>query len=378
VTPDSSRLLQPHLYHRRVQIELTTDCNLRCIYCALSDPGYQAAHMADDVFHKITELCRQGEVEVINVSGHGESTGIPDWQEKITALLDAGFKLQISTNAANPWSWDDADLMSRFVHVMVSVDTADPDLLRQLRRKVDLRTISHNITLIRAAAARAGRPAPRLGLTGVLSDRSVVGLDRLVALASALGCEVNLSNLIELHGISENPPRSLFSLSGEALAQAHMEYVRATETAARLKVPLNIHPNLRSYLDAAPSHGFQGKATLSAWERNFKGCTLSQYVTASDALQPGETRNCLDPWSMLYFAVDGTIHPCCLSHLDPLCHVGDVDSLEQIYSMPRSRAYRQGLIEGRPPTPCIACIGRSRVPIQDYAHIVEQSFPTKP
>lgn len=349
-----------HQQSLRVQIELTTGCNLRCIYCALSDPGYTPHIMSDEVFYKIVDMCVKARVRMVNVAGHGESTNLPDWNEKIQLLLSHGFPLQITTNVALPWSWEEADLMSRFVHVMVSLDTVDQDLLRRLRRKVDLRTIIHNITLLRSAALLNDRPIPRLAFTCVLSDQSVQNLDRLVALAKSLECELNLSNLIELHGVTEDPPRSLFSLSGAELAVACAHYQRALELAHRLKVPFNVHPNLSAYLAAAPTNHFNTDVASSKWDRNFPGCTSTEYHTVSDLLTPGETRDCMDPWNMLYFAADGAVHQCCLSHLDPIGQVSEVDSIDALFASARSVAYRRGLLTGKPVGPCITCIGRGR------------------
>lgn len=360
----------------RVQIELTTGCNLRCIYCALSDPGYTPHVMTDEIFSKIVDMCGKARVRMVNVAGHGESTNLLDWNEKIQMLLNHGFQLQITTNAAVPWSWDEADLMSKFVHVMVSVDTIDQDLLRRLRRKVDLRTIVHNLTLMRAAALLGGRPMPRLAFTCVLSDQSVHNLDRLVALAKALACELNLSNLIELHGVTEYPPRSLFSLSGPELAEACAHYQRALELADHLQVPFNVHPNLRAYLAAAPTNNFNTEVASSKWDRNFPGCTSTEYHTVSDLLSPGEPRDCMDPWSMLYFAADGTVHQCCLSHLDPIGHVSEVGSIDALFTSDRSVAYRRGLLTGKPVGPCITCIGRGRTTVQELnAKVTEATAP---
>ncbi len=349
----------------RVQIELTTACNLRCVYCAVSDPGYKGESMSVEVFTKIVDMCRKANVQLVNVSGHGETFNLPDWRDKIRLLLQDGFKLQSSTNAAVPWSWEDAELLSQFVQIMVSVDTVDPEKLRRLRRKVDLRTIIHNIVLVRTVAISQGRPPPRIDLACVLNDQSIRDLDRLVALAKALDCQINLSNLIELHGLTDTPPVSVFSLEGPALVDAWRHYRKAADLADHLGVGFNMHPNLKDFLDRLPANGFANSAVTADWKANYRGADQTRYRACTDLLAQGEVRDCLDPWTMLYFGIDGTVHQCCTSPFNPIGHVAEVDSIDDLFGSERSDAFRRGLWEGRPVGACLNCIGRRSCAAQD-------------
>lgn len=343
-------------------LELTTGCNLRCVYCAVSDPGYVGTVMSDEVFHKIVDLCGRAGLRSLNIAGHGETTMLPDWREKAGYLLDRGFAVHIVTNSAVPFDWDDARTMGRFSQIQFSIDTVDPALLRRLRRKVDLRTFTHNVALVRAACLAHGWPTPALMINCVLSDLSVHGLDRLVALAGSLRCRLNLANLIELHGIADPPPRSLFSLAGQELRNAWLAYTEAMALADRLNVQIGIQPNLKAFLDAAPAHDFEPASNRHSWSKDYHGCR-SEYTAVSDPLPSGHTRNCLDPWTTLYFGVNGDILQCCLAGLDVLANVRDVTSLDEVFTSPNATAFRNGLLSGNMRPACANCVGRGTTPI---------------
>jgi organic radical activating enzyme len=123
-------------------VEITTDCNLRCTYCAVSQPEWKAQTMpANVVTHVIDELHKLKTKTVI-LHGHGETTMVEGWAKIAEAMLVSGFELTICTNLSKQYSDAELNILSRFRSITVSLDTIDPILFRQLQ------AMANNITWV--------------------------------------------------------------------------------------------------------------------------------------------------------------------------------------------------------------------------------------
>jgi hypothetical protein len=82
--------------------------------------------------------------------------------------------------------------------IIVSIDTADRELLRQIRRKVDLRTILYNMQLVRLRNRALHDRGPKYNWQCTMSDLVVSGLTEWVELGLLNGVSIfTLGNLIE-------------------------------------------------------------------------------------------------------------------------------------------------------------------------------------
>ena len=67
-----------------IRLDLTTRCNLRCVYCAVSQADYQGFDMAPDIVEKakqaIVDLARHNSLVAVDVNGHGETTIVEGWE----------------------------------------------------------------------------------------------------------------------------------------------------------------------------------------------------------------------------------------------------------------------------------------------------------
>jgi MoaA/NifB/PqqE/SkfB family radical SAM enzyme len=183
--PDAGNALSVHVLER-MQVVLTTRCNLRCTYCNVSQPTYVGADMDAAVFDAVVrDLEKRVPPPVVQVNGHGETTMLPHWVTWVGRLLDRGVRLSIVSNFAAPLRDDEVRLLARFNSITVSLDTIDAEQLAQVRRKVRFATLAENVERVQGAAAEAGSGGPAFALSVGLYDRNFAGLPALARYAVA-------------------------------------------------------------------------------------------------------------------------------------------------------------------------------------------------
>lgn len=183
-------------FTRTFHLELTSNCNLRCVYCAVSQPSYAGRDMDLSDFEGLVAWLKTRRVETLVVNGHGETTMIHGWHRRISSLADAGFRMSMITNFARLLTEEELAAMARIAHIQVSIDTYKPEVLRQIRRRVSLGNILINMMSVSAAASRLGLPKPSFSWSCVVSNR--VALDLLDYIHFGLACGVRDFSLCNL------------------------------------------------------------------------------------------------------------------------------------------------------------------------------------
>ncbi len=67
--------------------EITSKCNLSCVYCAVSQPDYHGLILAPDQATKVADWLLANNVTNINLNGHGETTIVSGWEKIVQPLL---------------------------------------------------------------------------------------------------------------------------------------------------------------------------------------------------------------------------------------------------------------------------------------------------
>lgn len=191
---------------RQVRFDLTSRCNLRCVYCAVSHPDYQGIDMPGPTVAQITALilglARHNTLEPIDLNGHGETTFKDGWTDVCFALAERDVKIRITSNFAKAFDELELDALACMNSIGISIDSADRKLLQAVRRRVDIRQISINMALVRAAAVKLHRPPPKFGFLCGLYDKSAEDWENLARFAIASGVtKVEIWSLTEHLGL---------------------------------------------------------------------------------------------------------------------------------------------------------------------------------
>jgi len=334
-------------------LELTSRCNLRCVYCAVSQPTYHGADLDLRWFDDLIETLEQRRVDFVYVNGHGETTMIDGWDDLANRLLGHGFKLGIVTNLSRPLSDPEIDTLSHFEQLCVSCDTADPALFTALRRKAKLSVLLENQERIRQRAAQRSQSKQRISWSCVVSDRNVFGLADLVSLGIDHGVQhfefCNLTKYPDLPGVLNVSHISTLELN--SMKQARQTIQKALRSADRRRCTWSVQSGLLDLLEQRIHEQSEARSAAP-----------KPAVRHGRENNGGRTRLCLDPWSMLYVQADGVVRACCWN-LDPMGDLKGGDSLRRIADGAKLRELRRQLLIGELPPACQSCPARPWAPL---------------
>lgn len=211
-----------------LRIDINEKCNLKCTYCAVSQPNYQGTEMSETILTKIlTSLPDKVRDLTVNLNGHGETTFHPSWMKFVRKVQQIGASTTILSNFAKPFDKDEIEVFAQIDVIQISLDTLDESLLKNIRRKVSLGVILRNIHKIRIQAFKLGLE-PQWSISCGLYDKNISGLKDLAIFAIREKFQsITFWNLIEYPHTKEDnllsTALSLSSLSEQKRKKAMIE-----------------------------------------------------------------------------------------------------------------------------------------------------------
>jgi Tfp pilus assembly protein PilF len=182
----------------------TTNCNIRCTYCAVSLPTYVGDVFDFSRIEMLADEMARMNVRVVQINGHGETTMLPAWETYCGHFLSRGIEVCITSNFSRIFSEVEIDALARMSVITISIDTVDRELLRRVRRKVDLRTIIYNMQAVRLRALTGYNRYPVFNWQCTLSDLVARQLCDWVQMGLLNGVKhFTLGNLIELPALAD-------------------------------------------------------------------------------------------------------------------------------------------------------------------------------
>lgn len=251
---------------RRLQIEVTTGCNLRCAGCqrtlGMAEGKWRNTHMPVSRFLSI--MGNAPPADAIILQGIGEPTLHPHLPRLVAEARATGkFGLvSFNTNALLRDSRYYADLRTAGLgHVSISVDSLRPETAEALRAGTDCE-------LLRAA---------------------------IPALIGVFGGAVTLSVVLSRRNHAELP---------DLLAELHGLGARAIEVQPLVSYAAAIDPMALDQTELRAA-----RDTMAAFQRRLPGLA----VLPAAAFTPNGTR-CRRPFHAAYVTVGGFLTPCCLTN----------------------------------------------------------------
>jgi len=267
----------------------TLRCNMGCVYC---DTQHRDERRPDTLspadLERIVDEAAELDVRRIMLLGGGEpllaSATTGSLMRRIKA---AGMEGVLTTNG---WllggAMADTLVEVGWDEVQISLDAADPATNDGLRGTPGaLRRVTGNVRHLAVLRHLAGAPTPRILVHSVLTRRNVDQLDRLVALAGALGAyRINVDALI-----AYRPEQRELLLTDDQ----------------RAALPDRVAVAARIARDLGIEHSLDQLVERRTTERGQMELPLGGPATIEHA-------PCLNPWYYMVVDADGCVSPCCV------------------------------------------------------------------
>jgi MoaA/NifB/PqqE/SkfB family radical SAM enzyme len=349
---------------RVVVVGVTGKCNLRCCYCHKADEVFEAApsanaDLSNDIIENAYRYCKDNGVRQVGLSLGGETTMLPDWPRRVGQFLeDAEIEAHIVSNFARLFNDDDLTALAKFRAIQISFDSADLQMVRKLRSKADLRTITLNIVRLRQRVTELGRPQTLI-VNCVLWRDNIGGIAKLAGFCRELGIEQLL--LTEGFISTQNNhtvPDTLDTLNDADVLTLIQQIVAAEEILANSATALRIQDHLRLRLDNlldAMRNGTRPQNPAGEFHRRL---SLSA---------------CKQPWQSPVITQTGKVLPCCIA--PESAAVGDLSvtpDLAAILDSDPARAVRASILDGKSVLPCDNCSLASELPLADFVQEIKE------
>jgi MoaA/NifB/PqqE/SkfB family radical SAM enzyme len=317
---------------RSIVLEITSKCNLRCTFCTKSELGNESLpgrdmDMPPEVIEKTLAFLQSEKVPSILLVGIGEPTFRKDWVAVCDRLVQpTNAKLNLNTNFGRALSPSELECLLRFDSIVVSIESTDATIMKEMRRAVDLSTIVLNIVALKTLARALNIKVPKIFVNCTLTQRNVFGLSNLAAFCIELGIhQLNISSLIEFESVAEFGNLSIEHFDSPSMTRANQEVSKSLKMAAGTNTRIAIQPRCSQLL---------------------KGLKEANWRTE------GLTRICLQPWGGYTVGANGQIYPCCVV-IEPFAHLDD--GRDCILNGENIRRLRRQLLEGDLPQMCQKC-----------------------
>lgn len=184
---------------RKLNVEVTTECNLNCIMCMRKAFTEDTGNMTMETYEALLPVLPH--IESVNIIGIGE----PLLNENVFDMIRLGRQhlpdhgiFSLTTNGTLIDSYVARQLVSSGLdHVVVSIDGATPDTYAQIRRGARLDDVLHGIQLLNSAKAELHSSSPEIGIEFVAMKRNIKELPDILELAAEHGVGfIIVSNLL--------------------------------------------------------------------------------------------------------------------------------------------------------------------------------------
>jgi Fe-coproporphyrin III synthase len=185
---------------KKIYLELTANCNLKCITCMRQQWSTMPEGEMDlELFSKLLEQLKSfPALEKVHLGGFGEPLAHSRALEMIRALCTAGYRVSMNTNGTLVDSDAALSLIESGVHaIYFSIDSLDSESFAQIRVNGEYDAVINNMLHLRELKQKMNVNYPKIGLEFVLMKSNIDQLPLLPKLAKEVGAPtVLVTNLL--------------------------------------------------------------------------------------------------------------------------------------------------------------------------------------
>lgn len=309
-----------------LQVEITTQCNLRCRMCPLTVDGTLSSltpgHVREIPWREVVELAR--ETRNVIIAGFGEPLLHPDCMSLLQELDRSSVWMSLATNGTaitEARARQMAELLN-LVHINVSIDSPDPATYRAIRGG-ELERALRGLRNLMAAVSDANR----VTVSSVAMASNLSTLSAFPPLLAELGVRRYILQGLAQYSVECESE----SLADPEVSAAGIEGLRGACSAAGIELICLAGDRFETPFVGDPARPHSGA-------RGAKVCTL--------------------PWEMPFIDRDGRVFPCCYASTQSRGLLGDLreQRLPEVWQGERYQRFRTDILaEETTPEICRSC-----------------------
>lgn len=139
------------------QIETTSVCNLRCIFCPYDEMTRPKSHMNLEKYRRLLESDECSHVAEVALHHFGEPFLQENFSSFVSIATNLGIRSVVSTNLSKLSKRQAEEVLTAGLsRIIVSIDASTPGTYRFLRRRGNLADVEKNLDQLLAAKLRCG------------------------------------------------------------------------------------------------------------------------------------------------------------------------------------------------------------------------------
>ncbi|HEV7759459.1 MAG TPA: radical SAM protein [Acidimicrobiales bacterium] len=332
---------------RRLQVEITGACNLRCRMCLVRyRPRIDKVEGAFPLERFVALLDELPDLEQVTLQGLGEPLLHPDLVAMVEAAKHRRIEVGFNTNGTLLTASRAEALVASGVDWMhVSIDGATAATFEHIRDGARFDRVVRNLRRLLDTRHRLGSTTPRIQLNTVLMRSNVHELADLVRLAADIDVDRLWLQTLS-HDFSDTEEDDVAYVEIRRFAQD--EALWAGDTDHSGPDGPEGDPPLDEVLAAA-----RRLATRLGLELRLPEDGPPDELTAGH----DSTLPCDWPWTSAYVTHDGKVQPCCMVMGDDRAVIGDIadGGFAEVWRSGAYHRFRQQLLSDRPPAVCRGC-----------------------
>jgi len=337
----------------KLDIELSTYCNLRCRICTKGKHGYEKAyennrHLTVNEFINILNGVDLNQLQILNFSGlNSEPLINPDILEILLVCIQLKnqFNINLSFLTNGMFLTQDINylLLKCATEIHISFGGSNKKTFEHIRTGSNFDTVCINIKNLRDLKKKYNLQYPHIWLNPTLMKRCINEMPELILLAKEVGCQGVATSHLVVHG-PEWLDESLFFDKDKA-----NDILKLTkEVAAKENIIFTCPP----YFDNSFFEKIRKDDLLQGWKQ------------------------CRWLWNMAILGMDGVM-ACCDIQVGSGDETGDLSKhrLINIWNNDWYADMRHRLLSGNPPKECIRCKDSATKNInQPTAHFMDAAL----
>lgn len=326
---------------KRIILELTNKCNLRCIMCAQNHVAFDKTFLNMGMVKKLSNFFESA--DEVTLFGYGEPLLNKEFPEILEFVSQyKNLKTYLLTNGTVLSKYAEMIVKKQLTYLSISIDGGTEDTYKKIRRGGNINNILNALQLIKDLKVQYDTKSPYLRFIFVAMKDNIGELPQLLDLAHE-------------HGVNEIKVEYLVAHTPELVQQS-----------------LFYHRELLSYFKEAEQKAKVSNVTL----------TLPPLIgkdTVGDKLH----RDCNAPFDTFFLSSNGDVRACMISN-EIFGNINN-DMAEDIWHGDKMADFRDRILSSNQPKDCRTCwqashlnVNREEAHVKLYVDIAGQGVSEKP